>query len=187
MTFFSKSSAQLSIERTWGQSWRMKQPARNGQICKVRGLPRSGKRVCSSSWCFIGVHAKFPNSQVSHREVWDHHCQRASWDAEKQSTEKKTTQNLSTNPCGIASPWRNHFREICIHYWCPTDSVPELPCSTSFSHAETPMLIHFSLRYGTQLMLVKRFEICKRTFLGKGIVSPGFMMKTSVDREHCRT
>lgn len=77
---------------------------------------KSGKRVCGSSWCLIGVCAKSPNSQISHRGVWDHYCKPSVWGKEdpgKQCCKKeKPTQNLRTNPSAIVSPWRNHFREI---------------------------------------------------------------------------
>lgn len=126
---FSRSSAQLRQYR--------KNIRANGEWNNLQGMVRctkwgacqdnkSGKRVCGSSWCLIGVCATSPNSQISHREVWDHHCKPSAWgkkDPGKQYCKKeKSTQNLRTNPSVIASPWRNHFREIHIHECCPTGS-----------------------------------------------------------------
>lgn len=149
----------------------MKQPARNGQICRVRGFPREQIREegVFQQLEFHRVCARSPNSQVPHREVWDHHCKPAAWGkmVGKQSIAKNPTQNLRTNPFVIASPWRNHFREIHINYWCPTNSGTEPPSSTLFFHAESAMLILFSLGYCTQLMAVKKSGICKKNISRK--------------------
>lgn len=99
MNFFSRSLAQLRQYR--------KNIRGNGEWNNLQGMVRCtkwgacqdnkwGKRVCGSSWCLIGVCATSPNSQISHREVWDHHCKPSAWG--KKILENRVLQKRKTNP-----------------------------------------------------------------------------------------
>lgn len=141
MNFFSRSSAQLSTERILGQM-------ENETTCKEWSDmqwgacqdDKSGRRVCSSSWCFIGVHAKSLNSQVSHREVWDHHCKPTAWgkkvgDPGKQSIAKENNPESKNWPiCDCSSleaslQW-NPCSLLVLYRLCDVSSLQHLvlPC-----------------------------------------------------------
>lgn len=153
-----------------------------------------GAEVCYSCWCFMGVCAKPATLQLYCRGGWDYHCKSSawrkkggrSWKTEYAGKEKTASKMLESTYLWLLLPGGTTsgkfvFMTDALQTTCRSDSL-----SASFSYAETATLTHFSLEYRGQLMLVKNFGIC-RTFLWNGIISPGFMMKTSVGKACCRT
>lgn len=108
---------------------------------------KSGRRVCSSSWCFMGVCVKSPDSQVSHREVWDHHCKPAAWgkkvgDPGKQSIAKENnpeSKNQSVCDCCSLeeSLQGNLFSLLMLYRLCDRASLQHLVSPSWNFHVNT--------------------------------------------------
>lgn len=140
-------------------------------------------RVCAKS-----------NLPVRCRGRWYRHCESAAWGkkggrawkTEYAAKEKNSARDARTNPFAMASSWRNHFGEICVCYRCHTDHVQV----ASRQHLILPSRnCHINTRLTGILKSVhasKKLRNPQKNVLGNGIISPGFMMKTSTGRAHCR-
>lgn len=139
--------------------------------CQDKRSGRGWAELCYSCWCFIGVHTKSPNLQVYCRGGWDHYSKSTAWgkrveDPGKQSMlQKKKTASKMLGPIhlwllppGGITLGKPVFITDALQTACKSASLQHLifPCWNC------PTLIHFSLGYWRQLMLVENFGICKR-------------------------